>query len=317
MQFHKFINGDQMPMLGLGTWKSNDGEAYESVREAIKIGYRHIDCAARYENELEIGQALHDAIQTGEVRRENLWLTSKLWNNAHKPEHVEPALQKTLSDLQIDFLDLYLIHWPVAFKPEVNFPDKGADLISLQSVPLLDTWQAMESCVKKGLIRHIGLSNFSIKKIQELLDHGDIRPECNQVESHPLLQQNGLFEFCSQEKIAFTAYSPLGSLDRPPRLKKDTDPNLLKHPIIEEISEEYGVSPAQILISWAINRGTATIPKSSNPTRLEENYRAADLSLAGETMDRILRLDQGFRFFDGSIWALPGSPYTVEDLWDE
>ena len=305
-----------MPLLGLGTWKSNDREAYRAVREAIKIGYRHFDCAARYENEMEIGEAFADAIKEGEVKREELWITSKLWNNAHQAEHVEENLRQTLSDLRVQYLDLYLVHWPVVLKPEIGFPSSGADFLSLEQVPIKETWQALEGCAEAGLSKHIGVSNFSVKKINDLLEYCTIRPAANQVEGHPFLQQKQLLDFCQRENIIVTAYSPLGSLDRPARLIKETDPLIIRHPLILELAEEYGVSAAQILISWAICRGTAVIPKSSNPDRLRENFRAADLELASETMMKIAELDQHLRYIDGTIWTLPGSPYTLENLWD-
>jgi len=146
-----------MPALGLGTWKSDPGEVYKAVREAIKMGYRHIDCAMIYQNEAEIGQAFSDAFKDGDVKREELWITSKLWNNAHIKDDVQPALENTLKDLQLDYLDLYLIHWPVALKPGVGFPSSEDDFLSLKEVPTAVTWSGMEECKKVGLAKHIGV----------------------------------------------------------------------------------------------------------------------------------------------------------------
>lgn len=304
-------------MLGLGTWKSNDRDAYRSVREAIKIGYRHLDCASRYENEREIGEAISDAIKAGEVSREELWITSKLWNNAHLPQHVQPALEITLSDLQIDYIDLYLVHWPVALRPDVIFPVTGDEFLSLEEIPLYDTWQAIEACQDKGLCRHIGVSNFNVPKMEDLIAKGGRMPECLQVESHPFFQQKPLLEFCRKNNIVFTAYSPLGSLDRPARLKSDDEPLLLEHSIIAAIAEETGSTPGQVLIAWALQRGTAVIPKSSNPIRLRQNYEANGIGLSPDQMKKIDALERGFRYVNGSIWTFKGSPYTLDQIWDQ
>jgi alcohol dehydrogenase (NADP+) len=317
MKYFTYSNGDKMPLLGLGTWKSNERDAYRAVREAIKIGYRHFDCAARYENEKEVGEAIADAIAAGEVTREELWITSKLWNNAHLPELVLPALKETLRDLQIDYIDLYLIHWPVAIKPEVIFPLRGDEFVNLEEIPLIDTWRAMEKTKTQGLSRHIGVSNFNIPKINDLIKKGSIKPECNQVECHPFLQQKKLLDFCKENQIALTAYAPLGSLDRPARVRKDDDPILLENRVILEVAKETGHSPGQILIAWAVQRGTSVIPKSSNPGRLRQNFDSAEITLSPEQMQKINALDREFRFIDGTIWTIEGSPYSLEQLWKQ
>ncbi len=187
MRTIKFRKGDEMPMLGLGTWKSKEGEVYQAVKDAVRVGYRHIDCAAIYGNEAEIGQAISELIKSGEVKRDQLWITSKVWNDSHKKEHVEPALKKTMSDLQLDYLDLYLMHWPVAIKKGVGFPRSSDDFLSLDDVPLLETWDAMIDLKGKGLIRHIGVSNFNIPKLKHLSADSRQKPEMNQIEMHPFL----------------------------------------------------------------------------------------------------------------------------------
>lgn len=316
MQYYQLANGDRIPAFGLGTWKSEPGKVYQAVQEALKIGYRHIDCAPIYRNEPEIGQGLKEALSSGIVKREELWITSKLWNNAHKEAEVIPALKQTLADLQLDYLDLFLIHWPVALKSEVILPETGSDLIPLTEIPLTETWKGMQGAKEAGLCRHIGVSNFSQQKLASLKQVSGQQPEVNQVESHPYLQQNELLAYCRSEGILITAYSPLGSNDRPEMLKKADEPSLLEHPLIQELSAKQNLTPAQLLIAWGINRGTVVIPKSVNPQRLKENFGASEIVLTEEVMRAIATLDRGYRFVDGSFWEMAGSPYTLANLWD-
>lgn len=311
----KFDNGDTLPILGLGTWKSKSGEVYKAIREAINIGYRHIDCAAVYGNEAEIGQAFQDAFKAGDVKREDLWVTSKLWNTEHRKNQVQPALEKTLSDLRLDYLNLYLIHWPVAIKENAPFPYKGEDILNPQEIPVAETWEAMEACQQKELTRHIGVSNFSISKLKKLIAGATRKPEMNQIELQPLLQQNDLLEFCGNENIHLTAYSPLGSRDRSASTKEENEPDLFKNKTIEKVAERHNCTPAQILIAWAIARGTAVIPKSVNPERLQQNFDAARIELTEEDMSEMASLDRNYRFITGSFWTAKGSPYTLESLW--
>ena len=312
-----FANDDPMPLLGLGTWKSAQGEVYGAVREAIRLGYRHIDCASVYANEPEVGAAIADAIRAGEVSREELWITSKLWCNSHGRDNVEPALRQTLQDLGLEWLNLYLIHWPVPIQPGVAFPQSAADLLPPEQLPIRSTWEGMEAALEAGLTRHIGVSNFSVRKLNDLLTQCRLRPEVNQVELHPLLQQPKLLQFCTEQAIHVTAYSPLGSGDRPAGIKKPNEPVLLDNPVIGSIAAEHGCSAAQVLLAWHLQRGVSTIPKSVTPARLRENLAAADLNLSPADLERIASLDQGLRLVDGSFWLLDGSPWTLQSLWDD
>jgi len=223
-----------MPALGLGTWQSEPGAVGAAVEEALRAGYRHIDCSPIYYNEPEIGAALSGALSGGDLSRRDVWVTSKLWNNAHAPGAVRPALENTLRALQLDTLDLYLMHWPVAIRPGLDFPETGADMVSLESCPLSETWEAMEACVDAGLARHIGLSNCSARKVETIARGARIRPAVDQVELHPYLSQTDLLAVCRRLGVFVTAYSPLGSRARPQRLKSEDEPVLLEDPVILE-----------------------------------------------------------------------------------
>nr|WP_320010752.1 aldo/keto reductase [uncultured Desulfobulbus sp.] len=308
-------SGDQIPALGLGTWKSSPGTVAAAVKEAIECGYRHIDCAPIYGNEPEVGQALGEIVQAGTIKREELWITSKLWNNAHAPELVEPALRQTLTDLQLDYLNLFLIHWPVAFAPGVLFAQKPEEFIPLADLPILDTWRALESCVDKGLVRNIGVCNFSQDKLIALCDQARVQPAMNQIELHPYLQQQTMLDLCNKRGILLTGYSPLGSGDRPKTLKKQEEPTLLDNPTITQIAKQQAITPAQVLLAWGLTRGTVVIPKSTNPARIRENLAAAEIRLAPESMEAITSLDLGFRYVDGAFFCGKGSPYSLDFLW--
>lgn len=303
-----------LPALGLGTWAAaQPGDVYNAVMEAIVAGYRHFDCAAVYGNQTEIGEALTEAISKGLVQRDELWITSKLWSNGHGRDNVKVHLSQTLKELQLDYLDLYLIHWPVAMAHDQS---RGDYLLEPGVIPLADTWQGFKDALKVGTARHIGVSNFSKARLSELLSIGE-KPEMNQIEVHPYLQQTDLIEFCHSHGIHVTAFAPLGSGSRPDNLIKADDPVLLEEPLIQEIAARNGVIVAQVLIAWSLGRGISVIPKSANPKRLRQNLAAAELSLSSDEVSQISELERATRYIDGSFWCGQNSPITLEYLWNE
>jgi len=301
----------QMPAFGLGTWKSEPEKVYAAVRHALEIGY---DCAAVYGNEEQVGRALEDAMKAGDIEREDLWVTSKLWNDSHLPDDVRPACEETLTDLRLDYVDLYLVHWPVALKKGSSFPFGPDDFLTLEEAPLEDTWQAMASLHEAGLARTIGVSNMGPERLARLSEVGPT-PAMDQVESHPFLQQRALLAWCGDHDIGLTAYSPLGSGDRAESMKGDDEPSLLEHPVIGGIAEAHDATPGQVLIAWALQRGTSVIPKSTSEHHIEENLAALDLELTADDMGRIGGLDREFRYVDGSFWCKDGTPYDIETLF--
>ena len=314
------LNNDQsIPQCGLGTWKSAVGEGKTAVKEAIRIGYRHIDCAAIYGNEAEIGQALKECFEEGICKREDLFVTSKLWNDSHLRQDVIPALKESLARLQLNYLDMYLIHWPVALKKGSILPDRRADaFLPMEQAPISVTWEEMERAVEQGLTKGIGLSNFSAKKIDVLLKTAKITPAILQVEHHPYLQVPKLLSYCKEKGIHITAYSPLGSMDRPAGLKGEDEPILLQDEAIKKIAEKHGVTPAQVLIRWNVQLGLSCVPKSTNPNRLKENLASISvLKLDDDDMEKIKKLDRHRRYLTGLFWCIEGSPHTPETLWDE
>lgn len=316
MKAYTFKNGDKIDLLGLGTWKSDTKEIKTAIHAALDAGYRHIDCAYVYGNEAAIGEALQQYFTDHNLKREDIWLTSKLWNTAHLAKDVKPALQETLDALQTDYLDLYLMHWPVAFRPDLKgFPEKSEDFLSLEEAPLEDSWEAMIALKNDGLIKHAGVSNFSQHKLEQLIQKSSEKPEMNQIELQPYLQQWDMLDFCKQNDICLTAYSPLGSKDRIPQMKAPDEPSLLENKVINEIAEKHEASPAQILIKWAIDRGTVVIPKSTNPKRIQQNFESLKVELDDQDHQHIKELDRHFRYVHGKFFETEDGKY--ENIFDE
>ncbi|XP_033609309.1 aldo-keto reductase family 1 member B1 isoform X2 [Cryptotermes secundus] len=270
----KLNNGYEFPVLGLGTYKSNPGEAEQIVKDAIDIGYRHIDCAKFYENEKEVGAGIRAKIAEGVIKREDIFVTSKLWNTYHAPHMVVPTCKRTLSDLGLDYVNLYLIHWPHAFKEgDVFLPKDSSGNIIYSDVDYVDTWKEMEECVKQGLTKSIGLSNFNSQQIQR-------------VECHPYLNQTKLIDFCKKEGLVVTGYSPFGGPASIALTIPDA-PAPLKDAKIKELAEKRGKTPAQIILRYLIQHGVVPIPKSSNKNRLQENFDALKFELTPEEVAEI------------------------------
>lgn len=300
--------GDGLPSAGLGFWKIEPAAVPGLVVDAIKTGYRHLDCACDYGNESEVGQGLHESLAAGLCRRDELWVTSKLWNTFHRPEHVRIAAERSLRDLGLDYLDLYLIHFPIAQRfvpPETRYPpgwffDPEADnpRMEFDRVPLSETWVAMEQLVHDGLVRHIGVCNYSTGLLRDLLNYCSIRPSVLQVESHPRLVQSRLLQFCQQEQIAFTAFSPLGSASYVSIGMAGNDESLIEHALIREIAARHERTAAQILLRWGVQRGTSVVPKTSRVDRLAENLALFDFQLTQDEMQQISGLDLHRRYND-------------------
>ena len=309
MQQLKFRNQNTMPALGLGTWKAQGEELVRAITQAVKMGYRHIDTAMIYQNERDIGDAIRQLIKEGVVSREELFITSKLWNDQHLEEHVAAAAANSLQKLGLDYLDLYLIHWPIAFKPGVVLPESSDDYTSLEKAPIHKTWRAMEAIKENGLTKHIGVSNFTIKHLEALKPYCREMPEVNQIELHPLLQQTELRDYCQNNDIILTAYAPLGSGDRHQSMKSAQEPDLMELESIVALAKKYQVSPAQILISWHLNRGCSVIPKAMQSQHLSQNMAAVQIQLLPEDLVMMKELDQQYRFINGHFFDCPEQGY--------
>jgi len=301
------VHGGQLPVIGLGCFQAKKGgEVGNALRYAIEhAGYRHIDTASSYENEDEIGDVLTDLFKNNIVKREDLFVTSKLNNPYHHREHVKPALLKTLKDLNLDYVDLYLMHWPIAFQyvpydPEKRGFDKDYNQYSPvdRTVSIRETWEAIEELYHEGLVKTIGISNFTVGLIHDLLTYAKVKPAVLQIELHPYLQQSKLLKYCQMEGIVVEAYSPLGS----GAFKKAEEPSVLSDPTLIEIGKKYNKSSAQIALRWAVERGTVPLPKSVTPERIQSNIDVFDFELSEDDIKEIKKLDKNYRFFRPQDW---------------
>lgn len=309
-------DGNSMPAFGLGTWKSKPGEVRDAVQAALRCGYTQIDCAWIYQNEDEVGNGLQAAIAEGLIRRDDLFVTSKLWNTFHFPADVERACRETLAALKLDYLDLYLMHWPVAFRPGGPLiPTDESGFVPLSELPLSRTFAAMAKLQDLGLVKSIGVSNFTVSKLEKLIDECGIVPAVNQVELHPYNPQEKLRAYCEDEGIALTAYSPLGSGDRPDSMKAKDEPPLLENEVVLATAKKEGITPGQLLIAWAIARGTSVIPKSTNPGRIVENLAGAAHALSAQAKLALDEIEIEYRYVSPATWFIPGVTYEGEGFW--
>ncbi|MFM0613796.1 aldo/keto reductase [Paraburkholderia nemoris] len=289
--------GGRMPALGFGTLIPDAATTTSATRDALEAGYRHFDCAERYRNEREVGEALRIGLAAGGIAREDIFVTTKLWNSNHRPERVEPAFEASLERLGLDYLDLYLIHTPFAFQAgdEQDPRDENGNVIYDQGVTLQDTWRAIEDLVDHGRCRAIGLSDIGLNELQPLYESARIKPAVVQVEAHPYLPETELLEFCKAKEIVFLAFAPLGHGIRP---------GPLEDPVVSQIAARIGKTPAQVLLAWAIQRGCALLTTPKTAARSRENF---DISaLPADAFDEINRIETRQRFNEVVKTGSPG-----------
>ncbi|CAN9178502.1 unnamed protein product [Alternaria alternata] len=284
--------GAQIPAVGFGTWQAKPGEVERAVETALKAGYRHIDCAAIYRNEAEVG----DGIRRSGVPRSEIFLTGKLWNTKHAPEDVEAALDKSLQDLGVEYLDLFLMHWPVAFNGATGkwFPLRESGVFDLVDIDPATTYKAMEKLLDTGKVRAIGVSNFTIQRLNDLLSKTDVVPAVNQIEAHPYLQQPALFDVCKSKGILIEAYSPLGN-------NQTGEPRTVDDELVGVLGHRLGMDGGQLLASWGIQRGTVVLPKSVTPSRIKSNMQVKELPK--DAFDELSGLERHKRFNVQSRWG--------------
>ncbi|MEO1527744.1 MAG: aldo/keto reductase [Planctomycetota bacterium] len=300
--------GDSIPAVGLGIWKIDPAETAATVRSAIEVGYRHLDAACDYGNEAECGEGIAAAIADGMVQRDELWVTSKLWNTYHRPEHVRPACERTLRDLGLDYLDLYHVHFPISlayvpfekrYPPGWFFdPDAANPAMSEDAVPIIETWQAMTELVDAGLVKNLGVCNFGTSLLRDLMASSSVKPEVLQIELHPYLTQEKLLRFCAEQQIHVTGFSPLGALSYFAIDMAQPGESVIERDEVKAIAARVERTPAQVVLRWAVQRGTSIVPKSSRTERLKENLALFDFELTEAEMSTLSALNQNRRFND-------------------
>ena len=289
--------GAEIPAVGFGTWQAAPHEVEKAVEIALQAGYKHIDCAAIYRNETEVGQG----IKNSGVDRKDIFITSKLWNSKHDPKDVEAALDKSLKDLGVEYVDLYLMHWPVAFASGDRwFPLDNDGVFKLSKVHFNETWKAMEALLKTGKTRAIGVSNFNIRRLKDLLSIAEVVPAVNQVEAHPYLQQPDLLQFCNEKGILIEAYSPLGN-------NVTGEPKTVDDAEVHAVGKSLDMDPGQVLVSWGVQRGTIVLPKSVTEKRIKGNFQ--DAVLPEGAMEKLNALERHKRFNFPARWGY--------DIFDE
>ncbi|KAJ5747039.1 aldehyde reductase I [Penicillium nucicola] len=293
--------GAKIPAVGFGTWQAKPMEVENAVEIALKQGYRHIDCAAIYRNEAEVG----NGIRKSGVSRDEIFVTGKLWNTKHAPGDVEAALDKSLKDLGLEYLDLYLMHWPCAFKGgDKWFPLDKDGVFELADVDYITTYKAMEKLLATGKVRAIGVSNFNIRRLEELLSQVTVVPAANQIEAHPYLQQTELLKLCQSKGIIVEAYSPLGN-------NQTGEPRTVDDPLVHDVSREVNLDSGALLASWGVQRGTVVLSKSVTPSRIASNLQVRQLS--EPAFAKLTSLERHKRFNFPAIWG-----YNIfEEVSDE
>jgi diketogulonate reductase-like aldo/keto reductase len=317
--FRTLYSGDRIPVIGLGTFGSDNYDAQtiaEAVKTAIRMGYRHLDCASVYGNEKEIGAALQELYAEGVVKREDLWITSKVWNNMHK--QVVESCKQSMADLQTDYLDLYLVHWPFPnfHPPKCDVNTRQDDAVPYIHENYMQTWAQMESLVDAGLVRNIGTSNVTIPKMKLILRDARIKPAINEMEIHPHFQQPELYAFMRENGVEVIGYSPIGSPGRPERDRTPEDTVDMEDPAIVAAAERLGIHPAVACLVWAVQRGQITIPFSVKTEKIYSNLKGiTDSKLTDAEMDAIAQNDKGCRLIKGQVF-LWHEAKSWEELWD-
>lgn len=287
----------RMPALGFGTLIPNAAETRKATTTALEAGFRHFDCSERYRNEEDVGHSFREAIQAGWIQRGDLFITTKLWNNNHRPERVQPAIESSCKRLQVEYIDLYLMHTPYAFRPgdDQDPRDENDNVIYDEGITLMDTWRAMEDLVDRGLCKAIGLSDVSLDQLREVTEQARIKPSVVQLESHPYLPETAILDFCNLNGLVMLAFAPLGH---------GIKPGVLADPVVLAIANRVNKTPAQVLLAWAVQRGTAILTTPKNLDRAKENFNIS--ALPADAMDQINAIQTRQRFNLVTGTGIPG-----------